>query len=134
MGSQTVSSVGASFSLTAAPIADDDSKEGSSDKAEEKEQNSSEDNDGSDSEDVEDDAGVVENKQDDSEVKIDSGTAGRGPGKKKSNRQPLKRDKAGDKNTLSIPPSKRTRQSGLKHNAPPSSVLTLDDTKEAVNV
>ena len=133
MVSQTVIPVGANLSLTAAPIADDDSKEGSSYKTEEKEQNSSEDNDGGDSEDEEDDAGVVENKQDDSEVKFDSESAGRGRGKKQSNRQPLKRDKAGDKNTLSIPPSKRTRQSGLKHNAPPSSVLTLDDTKEAVN-
>ena len=128
MGTQTVSPA-ANVSLSAPQTDDDDSKEGISNKMEEKEQNSSEDNDGGDSEDGEDDAGVVETKQDDSEAKSDSRATRRGRRKGK----PLKRDKAEDKGTSSILPTKRKRQSGLKDDGPSDSVLPLDETKEAIN-
>ena len=132
MGTQTVSPAAANVSLSA-PQTGDDSKEGSSNKMEEKEQTSSENNDGHNSEDGEDEAGVVEAKQDDSETKGDSRATRRGRRKKQSKRKPLKRGSAKDKSASSILSTKHTKVSELKHDTPSNSVLPLDDIREAIN-
>ena len=130
MGTQAPFPAAPNVSLAAAPMDDDDSKEGSHNKAEGQEDNSSEDDE--DGADGEDDAGA-EAKRDNSEAKSDFETASRGRGKKQSKRQPINHDRAQDKSTASTLPTMRKKHSGFKPNTPSESVLPLDDTKEAMS-